>query len=111
MEHPTFRPDHDERLARARLAVEGLSLGDAFGQQFFYRESWADAVGLSGGLPRAVTDGGRHEGPLVVRPGASAGGGAVCLHSAADDAPQFSPERHPLARHALPAVRAAGEQG
>lgn len=43
MEHPTFRPDHDERLSRARLAVEGLSLGDAFGQQFFYRESWADS--------------------------------------------------------------------
>jgi ADP-ribosylglycohydrolase len=34
--------NHGERLERARLAVEGLSLGDALGQQFFYRESWAD---------------------------------------------------------------------
>jgi hypothetical protein len=25
----------DERLARARTSVEGLSVGDAFGEQFF----------------------------------------------------------------------------
>jgi ADP-ribosylglycohydrolase len=28
------RPDHEQRLARARLALEGLSVGDAFGQQY-----------------------------------------------------------------------------
>jgi len=29
--------DHEERLARARMCLDGLSVGDAFGQQFFYR--------------------------------------------------------------------------
>jgi ADP-ribosylglycohydrolase len=33
--------DREPRLARARLATEGLSLGDAFGRPFFYRESWS----------------------------------------------------------------------
>ncbi len=28
-------PDHEERLQRARTALEGLSVGDAFGEQFF----------------------------------------------------------------------------
>src|SRR5688572_11064830 len=28
-------PDHADRLQRARLALDGLSAGDAFGQQFF----------------------------------------------------------------------------
>ena len=32
-------PDHDERLARAQLALDGLSVGDAFGQRFFYAPS------------------------------------------------------------------------
>lgn len=32
---PEQMPQHDERLARARLALEGLSLGDAFGECFF----------------------------------------------------------------------------
>jgi len=27
--------DHEQRMARARLSLEGLSLGDAFGEQFF----------------------------------------------------------------------------
>jgi hypothetical protein len=27
--------DHDARLARARLSLEGLSVGDAFGETFF----------------------------------------------------------------------------
>ncbi|AKT42561.1 ADP-ribosylglycohydrolase family protein [Chondromyces crocatus] len=31
----TLPLDHAERLARARLSLDGLSLGDAFGQQFF----------------------------------------------------------------------------
>jgi hypothetical protein len=28
-------PDHADRLERARLALEGLSVGDSFGEQFF----------------------------------------------------------------------------
>lgn len=32
------RPDHDDRIARARLSLEGLSIGDAFGQCFFRPE-------------------------------------------------------------------------
>ncbi|HUE72101.1 MAG TPA: ADP-ribosylglycohydrolase family protein [Pirellulaceae bacterium] len=30
-----MNPDHADRLALARLALDGLSVGDAFGQQFF----------------------------------------------------------------------------
>lgn len=37
-------PEHESiRIKRAKLTIEGLSLGDSFGQQFFYRESWADS--------------------------------------------------------------------
>jgi ADP-ribosylglycohydrolase len=33
----TRRPaDHDARMERVQIALEGLSVGDAFGQQFFY---------------------------------------------------------------------------
>jgi ADP-ribosylglycohydrolase len=35
-------PQNGARFERARLAVEGLSLGDAFGRPFFYREGWSD---------------------------------------------------------------------
>jgi hypothetical protein len=31
--------DHKERLARAHLSLDGLSVGDAFGQRFFYPPS------------------------------------------------------------------------
>src|SRR5579862_8575440 len=35
-EVPVSRPtDHETRLARARLSLEGLSVGDAFGERFF----------------------------------------------------------------------------
>jgi ADP-ribosylglycohydrolase len=34
-------PLHEERLARARLALEGLSVGDAFGETFFVNEDLA----------------------------------------------------------------------
>ena len=30
-----MRPDHPERMERARLALMGLSVGDAFGECFF----------------------------------------------------------------------------
>ncbi|MGL6074456.1 MAG: ADP-ribosylglycohydrolase family protein [Fimbriiglobus sp.] len=32
---PTLPPDHTDRLTRASLALEGLSLGDAYGELFF----------------------------------------------------------------------------
>src|SRR5437016_5640662 len=36
MDRPMHLPaDHEDRVSRARLSLEGLSLGDAFGQQFF----------------------------------------------------------------------------
>ena len=39
MRPPTLPHDHDARLARARRALDGLSIGDAFGQRFFYAPS------------------------------------------------------------------------
>jgi ADP-ribosylglycohydrolase len=45
--------DHADRMARARLSLEGLSVGDAFGQQFF---GWPEDARVSremGRLPRA----------------------------------------------------------
>jgi ADP-ribosylglycohydrolase len=35
--------DYERRRERLKLALDGLSLGDAFGQMFFYRQSWATA--------------------------------------------------------------------
>lgn len=35
----TLRADHQARMARADLSLEGLSVGDAFGQRFFYPPS------------------------------------------------------------------------
>jgi hypothetical protein len=32
-------PDHGARMARAWLSLDGLSVGDAFGQRFFYAPS------------------------------------------------------------------------
>src|SRR5687768_14052167 len=32
-------PDHATRMARARLALDGLSVGDAFGERFFVSPS------------------------------------------------------------------------
>jgi ADP-ribosylglycohydrolase len=32
---PALPPDHDDRMARALLALDGLSLGDGFGERFF----------------------------------------------------------------------------
>jgi ADP-ribosylglycohydrolase len=37
---PNLRHDHAARLARVRLALDGLSLGDSFGQHFFAPELW-----------------------------------------------------------------------
>ena len=35
-ERQAYAPDHDERLRRALVSLEGLSVGDAFGEQFFH---------------------------------------------------------------------------
>lgn len=40
MTTPTLPPDHADRLARARLALDGLSVGDALGQTCFRPETW-----------------------------------------------------------------------
>ncbi len=36
----TLPPDHDARLTRARLALDGLSVGDALGQTCFRHHNW-----------------------------------------------------------------------
>jgi ADP-ribosylglycohydrolase len=38
---PGLPTDHADRLARARLSLDGLSVGDAFGQRFFIRDAAA----------------------------------------------------------------------
>ena len=40
MNTPRLPPDHDDRLDRARLALDGLSVGDALGQTCFRPENW-----------------------------------------------------------------------
>jgi ADP-ribosylglycohydrolase len=35
--HTHLPADHDERLRRARLCLDGLSVGDAFGEKFFFQ--------------------------------------------------------------------------
>ncbi len=43
--------DHEARLARARLSLEGLSLGDAFGERFFVHPAAVDALIAERALP------------------------------------------------------------
>jgi ADP-ribosylglycohydrolase len=38
MNTPKHRDEHSDRLARARLSLAGLSIGDAFGETFFHAE-------------------------------------------------------------------------
>lgn len=45
--------DHDARLARARRSLEGLSLGDAFGQRFFGHELTVESMIAHRALPRS----------------------------------------------------------
>lgn len=47
-------PDHEARLARARLSLDGLSLGDAFGERFFVNPSTVDALIEQRALPGAA---------------------------------------------------------
>lgn len=46
--------DHDERIARARLSLEGLSVGDAFGERFFGNPAAVDARIAQRALPGAA---------------------------------------------------------
>ena len=45
-------PLHDERVSRARLSLEGLSVGDAFGDRFFVNPSMVDQLIHERALPR-----------------------------------------------------------
>ncbi|MEI8254970.1 MAG: ADP-ribosylglycohydrolase family protein [Deltaproteobacteria bacterium] len=45
--------DHEVRLSRARLALAGLSVGDAFGERFFVHPSHLDGLIAERALPHA----------------------------------------------------------
>lgn len=45
--------DHEARLARARLSLEGLSLGDAFGERWFVSPSTVEALIEARAMPAA----------------------------------------------------------
>lgn len=45
-------PDHGARMARARLSLEGLSVGDAFGDQFFANPDVVEGLIEARALPR-----------------------------------------------------------
>ncbi|MGE0608462.1 MAG: ADP-ribosylglycohydrolase family protein [Pirellulales bacterium] len=44
MSHHELPADHAARMGRVRLALDGLSIGDAFGQQFFHAEVFVAAL-------------------------------------------------------------------
>jgi ADP-ribosylglycohydrolase len=46
-----MHPDHQERLARARCSLEGLSVGDAFGERFFVHPNIARSLIASRAVP------------------------------------------------------------
>lgn len=48
--NPRLPDDHSQRLQRARLCLDGLSIGDAFGECFFY-QSMADMILSSRAIP------------------------------------------------------------
>ena len=48
----TLQPDHTDRMARARLSLEGLSVGDALGERFFYKSDVESLISRHA-LPRA----------------------------------------------------------
>ncbi len=45
--------NHDERMRRARIALEGLSVGDAFGERFFTNPAMVESLIASRALPAA----------------------------------------------------------
>jgi ADP-ribosylglycohydrolase len=46
-------PDHEARLARARRSLDGLSLGDAFGQRYFGHQLVVETMIAGRAIPRA----------------------------------------------------------
>lgn len=50
--HMTLPADHDVRMARARLSLDGLSVGDAFGEDFFRWSMVIDELVSRRVLPR-----------------------------------------------------------
>jgi len=48
-----IRPGDDSQLGRARLALEGLSVGDAFGERFFVSPSLVESLIESRAIPAA----------------------------------------------------------
>jgi len=49
----TLPPDHATRLERAELALDGLSVGDAFGERFFVSPDVVDQLIAERALPRS----------------------------------------------------------
>ena len=45
--------DHAARIARARRSLDGLSVGDAFGEQFFVHPNMAESLIADRAEPRA----------------------------------------------------------
>ena len=50
---PHLPQDHEERLKRAKLALEGLSVGDAFGQRFFTSPATVESLITSRAIPKS----------------------------------------------------------
>jgi ADP-ribosylglycohydrolase len=51
MPNVSLPPDHDARLERARLSLEGLSVGDAFGERFFVHPEVVEGLIRSRAVP------------------------------------------------------------
>jgi ADP-ribosylglycohydrolase len=49
----TFADDHRERMERARVSLQGLSVGDAFGERFFISPSTVESLIEQRALPSA----------------------------------------------------------
>ena len=45
-------PNHAERMRRARLSLQGLSVGDAFGERFFVNPSTVESLIEQRAIPR-----------------------------------------------------------
>jgi ADP-ribosylglycohydrolase len=50
---PQLPQDHHERIKRAKLALDGLSVGDAFGERFFTSPATVESLITSRAVPRS----------------------------------------------------------
>ena len=48
----TMKPDHSARISRARVSLDGLSVGDAFGESFFVSPSTVESLIEQRAFPR-----------------------------------------------------------